>query len=70
MASDDFEVEVFRTEVVVHHIRQSHTYRFPILGQRSLGLRGTIIEPNPKAKREARGYLIEAYATARAALAG
>lgn len=70
MASDDFEIEVLRTEVVVHHLKQGHTYRFPILSQKSLGLRGTIIEPNRKAKRGARGYLMEAYVIARAAFDG
>jgi hypothetical protein len=70
MASDGFKCEVFRTEVVVHHVKQSHTYRFRILSRGLLGLRGNVIEPNMKAKRGARGYLMEAYAIARAALEG
>jgi hypothetical protein len=49
-------------------LTSSKATRTAILSRASLGLRGTSIEPNPKAKRSARGYLTEAYAIARAAL--
>jgi hypothetical protein len=68
MPATDFKVEVFESEVVVRHILQGHTYRFPILDKATIGARRVKIEPNGKAKRGARGYLIEARNLARAAL--
>jgi hypothetical protein len=67
MAVTDFKVDVSAREVVVHHIRQRHTFRFPIIDRATVSLRGAVIEPNRKAKRGARGYLLEAHKAARAA---
>jgi hypothetical protein len=67
MAVTDFKVDVLAKEVVVHHIRQGHTFRFPIIDRTTVGLREAVIEPNRKAKRGARGYLLEAHKAARAA---
>jgi hypothetical protein len=61
-----FDVQIMKNEVVVRHVKQGHTYRFPIIENATVGLRGAV-EPNPKAKRRARGYLLEAYKAARAA---
>ena len=41
---------------------------FPILANGTITLHGCLIEPNPKAKREARRYLTEAYNAAKGAL--
>jgi hypothetical protein len=68
MAATDFRAEVFENEVVVRHILQGHTYRFPILDKATIGARRATIEANSKAKRGARGYVIEARNLARAAL--
>lgn len=67
MAASDFRVHVQRNEVVVTHIGQGHTYRFPIVAGAVIGFRAAI-EPNPRAKRAAKGYLLDAYQAARAAL--
>jgi hypothetical protein len=68
MPSNDFKVEIFDAEVVVRHGKQGHRYRFPILDKATVGLRGVRIDPNGKAKRGAKGYLIEAHKAAQAAL--
>jgi hypothetical protein len=67
MAITDFKVDVLAKEVVVRHIRQGHTFRFPIMDKTTVGLRGAVIEPNRNARRGARGYLLEAHKAARAA---
>jgi hypothetical protein len=67
MAITDFRVDVLAKEVVVHHIRQGHTFRFPIIDKTTVGFRGAVIEPNRSARRDVRGYLLEAYKAARAA---
>ena len=68
MSAADFHVDVLEHEVVVRHLSHGHTYRFPILDKATISARRVKIEPNDKAKRGARGYLIEARNLARAAL--
>jgi hypothetical protein len=63
----DFSTEVLTGEVVVGHRRDGRIFRFPILANGTLTLRGSQIEPNPKANREARRYLVDAYDAAKAA---
>jgi hypothetical protein len=67
MAVSDFKVEVRQNEVVVTRIGQGHTYRFPIIAGTTVSFRA-VIEPNPRAKRAADRFLLEAYNAARAAL--
>jgi len=67
MSANEFKVEVLAKEVVVRHTKQGHIYKFPIGGHATVSLRGASVAPNPKAKRGARGYLLEAHKAARAA---
>ncbi len=67
MAQTDFAAEILETEVVLTHIKEGHVYHFPILPSGTVSLNGSRIEPNPKAKREARKYLCDAHDAARAA---
>jgi hypothetical protein len=63
MPIGEFEVQIMEMEVVVRHVRHGHTYRFPIVDSTTVGLRAKI-EPNPKARRPAHGYLLEAHQAA------
>lgn len=54
-------------EVVMVHMADGHIYHFPILPNGTVSLHGADIEPNPKAKREARRYLLKAHNAAREA---
>jgi hypothetical protein len=65
---ENFSTEVLTDEVVVGHRGDGHIFRFPILANGTITLHGSLIEPNPKAKREARRYLTEAYNAAKEAL--
>ena len=67
MPDTDFSTEVLTDQVVVGHRGDGHIYRFPVLADGTVSLHGSQIEPNPKAKREARLYLFEAHNAARAA---
>jgi hypothetical protein len=67
MSDVDFATEILATEVVVNHIADGHIYRFPILSNGTVSLHGSQIEPNPKAKHEARRYLFDAHDAARVA---
>ena len=55
MPDENFSTEVLTGEVVVGH-------------SGTITLHGSLIEPNPKAKREARRYLTEAYNAAKGAV--
>ena len=68
MPDENFSTEVLTQEVVVGHRGDGHIFRFPILANGTITLHGCLIEPNPKAKREARRYLTEAYNAAKGAL--
>ena len=57
MPDENFSAEVLTQEVVVGHRGDGHIFRFPILANGTITLHGCLIEPNPKAKREARRYL-------------
>jgi hypothetical protein len=59
MPDPDFVIEILATEVVVNHLEDGHIFRFPIMPNGTVSLNGSRIEPNPKAKREARRYLFE-----------
>ena len=63
-----FKVEILDRTIVVRHIRQGHKFTFQITSRGTVALRGALIELNPKAKRNARGYLLEAHKAAREAL--
>jgi hypothetical protein len=67
MVMTDMIAKIWGDEVVVVHQRQGHTYRFPILGGTMVHLRGARIEANPRARRNAEGYLYEAHHAACAA---
>jgi hypothetical protein len=67
MPVGEFKIEILEKQILVHHVRQGHRYRFPITSRASVGLRGVLVEPNPNAKRSARGYLLEAHKAARLA---
>ena len=67
MAQTDFAAEILETEVVLTHIEEGHVFHFAILPNGTVSLNGSKIEPNPKAKREARKYLFDAHDAARAA---
>jgi hypothetical protein len=67
MAMTDLIAKVWGDEVIVVHQRQGHTYRFPVLGGTMVHLRGARIEANPRARRNAEGYLHEAHHAACAA---
>jgi hypothetical protein len=66
MPEENFSIEVLTDEVVVGHRGDGHIFRFPILANGTITLHGSLIEP--KAKREARRYLTEAYNAAKEAL--
>ena len=68
MPDVDFSTEILTDEVVVGHRGDGHIFRFPVLANGTVSLHGSQIEPNPKAKHEARRYLAEAYSAAKAAL--
>jgi hypothetical protein len=68
MPDEKFSTEVLTEEVVVGHRGDGHIFRFPILANGSISLHGSLIEPNPNAKRDARRYLTEAYSAAKEAL--
>jgi hypothetical protein len=68
MPESEFEAEILENEVVIVHMGDGHTYHFPILPNGTVSLHGADIEPNLKAKREARRYLLEAHNAARTAL--
>ena len=68
MPASVFKVEIFEREIVVRHIRQGHKYTFALTSRSTVILRGAVVERNPKAKRKARGYLLEAWKAAREAL--
>lgn len=65
MPETDFATSVLETEIVVTHIGDGHVYHFPILSNGTVSLHGSRIEPNPKAEREARRYLVDAHDAAR-----
>jgi hypothetical protein len=54
MPQTDFAAEILETEIVLTHIGDGHVYHFPIMANGTVSLHGSLIEPNPKAKREAR----------------
>jgi hypothetical protein len=66
-ASDRLRSRDLETEIVLTHIGEGHVYHFPIMPNGTVSLNGSRIEPNPKAKREARKYLFDAHNVARAA---
>ena len=68
MPDENFSTEVLTEEVVVGHRGDGHIFRFPILANGTISLQGSLIEPNPNAKRDARRYLTEAYSAAKEAL--
>ena len=68
MPHEEFSIEVLAEEVVIGHRDDGHIFRFPILPNGTVSLHGSRTEPNPRAKREARRYLNEAYNAAKAAL--
>jgi hypothetical protein len=70
MPGRNFSTEILTKEVVVGHRGDGHIFRFPILADGTITLYGSLIEPNPKAKCEARRYLTEAYIAAKEALRG
>jgi hypothetical protein len=61
----DFAAEILETEIVLTHIGEGHVYHLPIIPNGTVSLNGSRIEPNPKAKREARKYLFDAHNVAR-----
>jgi hypothetical protein len=63
----DLIAKIWGDEVIVVHQTQGHTYRFPILGGTMVHFRGARIEANPRARRNAEGYLHEAHHAAHAA---
>lgn len=69
MPDGDFITEVLTDEVIVGHREEGHVFRFPVLAKGSVSLHGCRIEPNLKAKREARHYIFDAHDVARAAFA-
>jgi hypothetical protein len=68
MPTTDFTVDVTCDEIVVVHRKHGHVYKFPILDRNTVGLRDARIAANQQAIRRAKGYLLEAYAAARAML--
>jgi hypothetical protein len=66
MPQTGFAAEILETEIILTHIGDGHVYHFPIMPN-GVSLNGSRIEPNPKAKREARKYLFDAHNVARAA---
>lgn len=67
MPETDVAASISETEVVVTHIADGHAYHFSILSNGTVSLRGSLIEPNPKAKRVGRVYLSDAHNAARLA---
>jgi hypothetical protein len=67
MPQTDFAAEILETEIVLTHIGDGLVYHFPIMPNGTVSLDGSRIEPNPKAKREARKYLFDGHNVARAA---
>ena len=67
-AMEQFNTKVWGDEVIVVHQRQGHLYKFPVLVGGMVHLRGAKIEANPKARRDAEGYLYEAHHAACAAV--
>jgi hypothetical protein len=67
MSDSDFEAEILENEVVIVHMTDGHIYHFPILPNGTVSFHEADIEPNMKAKREARRHLLEAYNAALAA---
>jgi hypothetical protein len=55
--------------VVIAHVGEGHVYHFPILTNGTVSLHGSLIEPNPAAKRMARRFLFDAHNAARLSLA-
>jgi hypothetical protein len=70
MPDENINTDVLTNEIVVGHRGYGHIFRFPILANGTVALHGLLVEPNPKAKREARSYLTEAYIAAQEALRG
>jgi hypothetical protein len=68
MPETDFEAEILENEVVVAHVGEGHVYHFPILTNGTVSLHGSLIEPNPMSKRQARRFLFDAHNAARVAL--
>ena len=67
MLDTKFAAEILESVVVVNHIADGHIYRFPIQSNGNVSLNGAQIEPNPKAKDQARRYLFDAHDAARVA---
>ena len=67
MSESEFEAEILENEVVIVHIADGHVCRLPILSNGTVSLHGARVEPNPKAKREARRHLFAAHNAARTA---
>jgi hypothetical protein len=65
---EEFRTKIWGDEVIVVHQRQGHLYKFPVLTGGMVHLRGATIEANPKAMRDAEGYLREAHHAACAAV--
>ena len=65
----EFDVKVWGDEIIVIHQKQGHTYRFDVSSAGVVELAHARIEANPKARRDAKGYLYEARHVARTALA-
>ena len=65
---EEFIAKIWGDEVIVVHQRQGHLYKFPVLIGGMVHLRGARIEANPKARRDAQGYLHEAHHAACAAV--
>jgi hypothetical protein len=70
MPDEKLSTVILTKEVVVGHRGDGHIFRFSMLADGTITLHGLLIEPNPKAKREARRYLTEAYIAAKEALRG
>jgi hypothetical protein len=68
MPDEKLSTVILTKEVVVGHRGDGHIFRFPMLADGTITLHGLLIEPNPKAKRDARRYLTEAYIAAKEAL--
>jgi hypothetical protein len=67
MPESEFEAEILENEVVVVHMKDGHTYHFPILSNGTVSLHGARMEANPAAKREAGRSLFDAHNAARTA---
>jgi hypothetical protein len=68
MLEDDFKTEVLETEIVVAHSESGHIFRFLLLSNGNVSIRGSKIKANPSVARQASRFVFGAYGAALAAL--